>query len=294
MAILYALLAAAAYGVSDFIGGIASRRVAALHVLVISYPVGGLLMATMLPWYGGPISATTWSWSVAGGAAGLTGVALLYSALAQAPMNIVSPVTAVMSALVPVFGGVVRGERPHLLAWLGIVLGLVAVVLISRQPSDHPHGPVGARPLLMAVGAGVGFGAYFICLASADHDSGMWPVVISRVCSSLLVLPLVVGPFAVSRLPPLGRRAHSGGGAPGALTGAVVVLAVVAGILDASANVAFLLASRHGLLSLSGVITALYPAGTVLLAVLILKEHTGKLQRAGLGLATAAVVLLTR
>lgn len=277
MGILFALLAAAAYGVSDFIGGIASRRVSAMNVLLVSYPVGGVLMAALLGFYGGPVSANTLAWSLGGGVAGMTGVALLYSALALAPMNVISPVTAVMAAVVPVFAGVIKGERPHLLAWLGIVLGLVAVVLISRQPSDHPHGPIGWKPLTMAVVAGIGFGVYFVCLAESDHDSGLWPVVISRACSAVLVLPLVLtgGRYVRLRLPTLW-------------------LAAVAGVLDATANVAFLLASRHGLLSLSGVITALYPAGTVLLAVLILKERTGKVQRVGLGVATAAVVLLTR
>ena len=277
MAILFALLAAAAYGISDFVGGIASRRVPALTVLLVSYPIGGIIMAGALPFYGGPISLNTLLWSIGGGFAGLAGVALMYTALSRAPMNIISPVTAVMAAVVPVFGGVVQGERPHDLAWFGIVLGLIAVVLISRQPTDAPHGPIGWQPLAMAVLAGVGFGAYFICLAQSDSGSGMWPVVISRATSAVLVLPLAFAGAAFVRInrPTLG-------------------LAAVAGVLDATANVGFLLASRHGLLSLSGVITSLYPAGTVLLAVLILKEHTGKVQRAGLGLATAAVVLLTR
>ncbi|HJQ00991.1 MAG TPA: EamA family transporter [Jatrophihabitans sp.] len=277
MAVLFALLAAAAYGISDFVGGIASRRVSAFSVLLISTPLGALLMAALLPVYGGPVSAGTLGWSLAGGAAGLVGVLLLYSALALAPMNIISPVTAVMSAVVPVFGGVLLGERPHPLAWAGIAVGLLAVVLVSRQPEDHPHGPVGWLPLAMAVIAGVGFGAYFICLARSDHDSGIWPVLISRACSAVLILPLALTG---------GRRRRLGPSLLG--------LATVAGALDATANLAFLLASRHGLLSLSGVITALYPAGTVLLAVLILKEHTGRLQRTGLGLAAAAVVLLTR
>ena len=277
MAILFALLAAGAYGVSDFIGGLASRRVPAITVLVASYPIGALLMAAMLSVYGGPVSASTLTWSVAGGVAGLAGVALLYTALGQAPMNVISPVTAVLSAVVPVLAGVLQGERPHLLAWLGMALGLAAVVLISRQPADHPHGPIAWRPLLMAVLAGVGFGAYFVCLAQSDPDSGLWPVVLSRLVSAILVLPLAAVGAAFVRMPP-----------------AVLRLAAVAGVLDATANLGFLLASRHGLLSLSGVITALYPAGTVLLAALILKETTGRVQRIGLGVATAAVVLLTR
>jgi drug/metabolite transporter (DMT)-like permease len=275
--VLFALIAATAYGISDFIGGFASRRVSALNVLLISYPVGGAVMAAGLPLFGGPVSTQTLAWSLAGGVFGLAGVALLYSALAVAPMNIVSPVTAVMSAVVPVVGGVLRGERPQLLAWLGILLGLVAVVLISRQPSDHSHLPANWQPLLMSVLAGLGFGAYFVCLASTDHDSGMWPVVISRLCSAVLVVPLLCTVDRFARPP-----------------GGVLGLAAVAGALDATANVAFLLSSRHGLLSLAGVITALYPAGTVLLAMMILKERTGTVQRAGLAIAVASVVLLTR
>jgi drug/metabolite transporter (DMT)-like permease len=277
MGVLFALIAAAAYGISDFAGGFASRRVSALNVLLVSYPLGCAVMAAALPFYPGPVSARTLLWSLAGGVAGLAGVALMYSALAVAPMNIISPVTAVMSAAVPVLGGVLRGERPALLAWLGILLGLVAVVLISRQPDNHPHPRVGWRPLLVAVLAGVGFGCYFICLASTDHDSGMWPVVLSRLCSAVLVVPLLltVDRFVRQPLPVFG-------------------LAALCGVLDALANLAFLLASRHGLLSLAGVITALYPAGTVLLAMAILKERTGGMQRAGLAMAACAVVLLTR
>jgi drug/metabolite transporter (DMT)-like permease len=277
MAVLFALLAAAAYGVSDFVGGLASRRVPAITVVMLSYPLGAVLMAGLLPFYSGPISTGTLAWSAAGGVAGLLGIGLLYTTLGQAPMNIISPITAVMSAVVPILGGVLQGERPHLPAWFGIALGLLAVTLISRQPEDHPHGPIGWRPVALAVLAGVGFGAYFICLARTDDDSGIWPVVLSRLVAALLALPVAVLAAGFVRMPR-----------------PVLALACTAGALDAVANLGFLLASRHGLLSLSGVITALYPAGTVLLAVLLLKEHTGALQRVGLAVAVVAVVLLTR
>jgi drug/metabolite transporter (DMT)-like permease len=277
MAVIFALLAAGVYGVSDFIGGFASRRAPAITVLLVSEPVGAVLMAAMLPIYGGPLTGSTVAWSAGAGVAGVIGVALLYTGLARAPMNVISPVTAVMSGVVPVAAGVVQGERPHLLAWLGVALGLVAVTLISRQPEDHPHGPIGWRPLTMAVLAGVGFGFFFICLAGTDSDSGMWPVVVSRLVASVLLVPAAAVAGGFVRMP-----------------GPVLKLALLGGFLDAVANLAFLLASRNGLLSLSSVITALYPAGTVLLAVLLLKERTGNVQRVGLGIAAAAVVLLTR
>jgi drug/metabolite transporter (DMT)-like permease len=147
---------------------------------------------------------------------------------------------------------------------------------VSYQPGDHPHEPIGLRILALACVSGVGFGVYFICLARADHDSGLWPLVISRLTSAALILPL-----ARSR------------GVAQPLTGRVLRLAVLAGVLDASANLFFLLASRHGLLSVASVITSLYPAMTVLLAVLVLHEHTGRLQRVGLAMAAASIVLIS-
>jgi drug/metabolite transporter (DMT)-like permease len=274
--VVFALLAAVIYGTGDFVGGFASRHRSAITVLLYAYPVGALLMLALLPAFAGPLDARTALLGVAGGIGGMVGVIVMYSLMAQAPMNIISPVTAVLAAVVPVGFGVLVGERPHLSAWLGIAIGLVAVVFVSYTPDDHPHGPVGVRILALACLSGVGFGIYFICLARADHDSGLWPLVISRLTSAALIVPL-----ARSR-----RVAQP-------LTGRVLRLAVLAGVLDASANLFFLLASRHGLLSLASVITSLYPAMTVLLAVLVLSEHTGRLQRVGLAMAATSIVLIS-
>ncbi len=276
MVVLFALLAAASYGVSDFLGGFASRAAKALTVLLHNYPAGALVMIALLPLFPGPVSMSTLLWSVAGGAAGMTGVGLMYSAMAVAPMNVISPVTGVLAAVVPVLAGVVLGERPAVLVWLGMVLALVAVVLITRSPDDHPHGPLTRVSVLMALGAGVGFGIYFVCLSRSDTDSGLWPVVIARVAASLLLLPVALRAGAVSRMP-----------------ARITLLALTAGAVDAASNLAFLLASRHGYLSVAGVITALYPAGTVLLAIVLLKERTGRIQWLGMGMAVVAVVLIT-
>ena len=206
----------------------------------------------------------------------MTGVGLMYSAMAVAPMNVISPVTGLLAALVPVLAGVALGERPAALVWLGMALALAAVVFITRTPQDHPHGPLSWTPVLMALGAGVGFGAYFVCLARTDRDSGLWPVVIARVTSSVLVLPVAVRAGALTRLP-----------------ARIAGLALIAGTVDAASNLAFLLASRHGYLSVAGVITALYPAATVLLAIAVLKERTGRIQWVGMAMAVVAVVLVT-
>jgi drug/metabolite transporter (DMT)-like permease len=274
--VVFALLAAVIYGTGDFVGGFASRHRSAITVLLYAYPVGALLMVALLPAFAGTLDTRTALLGVGGGIGGMLGVIVMYSLMARAPMNIISPVTAVLAAVVPVGFGVLVGERPHLSAWLGIAIGLVAVVFVSYAPDDHPHGPVGIRILALACVSGLGFGIYFICLARADHDSGLWPLVISRLTSAALIVPL-----ARSR-----RVAQP-------LTGRVLRLAVLAGVLDASANLFFLLASRHGLLSLASVITSLYPAMTVLLAVLVLSEHTGRLQRVGLAMAATSIVLIS-
>jgi drug/metabolite transporter (DMT)-like permease len=215
-------------------------------------------------------------YGVAGGAAGLLGVVLMYSLMTVAPINVISPVTAVLAAIVPVVVGVVIGERPHVTAWSGIALGLSAVVLVSRTTEANPHGRMSARTLVLATLSGLGFGLYFVFLARAGDHSGLWPLVISRFSSALMIVPLarVRGAFTM-------------------VHGRMLGVIVVAGACDALANMCFLIASRHGLLSLASVLTSLYPAITVLLAVSLLREHTSTTQRIGLGLALGSIVLIT-
>jgi uncharacterized membrane protein len=274
--VVLGLAAAVLYGVGDFAGGIASRRLTAVSVLLVSYPVGAVLMAALLPAFGGRASLHSILFGIAGGASGLVGVVLLYSLMTVAPINVISPVTAVLAAIVPVVVGVGIGERPPLTAWLGIVLGLGAVVLVSRTTEDHPHGRIGAGVIALAFVSGLGFGMYFVFLARAGHDSGLWPLVVSRFASALLIVPLAAA-----------RKAFT------VVRGRLLAVVVLAGSCDALANMCFLLASRHGLLSLASVLTSLYPATTVILAVWLLREHTSMTQRIGLGLAAGSIVLIT-
>lgn len=276
MTVVLGLAAAVLYGIGDFAGGIASRRHTAVTVLLLSYPVGAVLMAAMLPLFPGHLDARAFAFGLAGGAAGLLGVIVMYSLMTVAPINIVSPVTAVLAAIVPVITGVVIGERPAAAAWFGIALGLGAVVLVSRTTDDHPHGRVGPRILALACLSGLGFGLYFVLLARAGSHSGLWPLVVSRFSSAALIVPLA--------------RAR---GAVALVRGRMAAVVVLAGACDALANMCFLLATRHGLLSLASVLTSLYPATTVLLAVWLLREHTSPVQRVGLALAGASIVLIT-
>lgn len=276
MIVILALVAAGLYGIGDFVGGLASRQRSAIALLLYAYPIGGVLMTVSLLFVPGHAGPRTIVLGASGGLAGMVGVILMYSALAVAPMNIISPVTAVLAAIVPVGFGVAVGERPAVTAWIGILLGLFAVIMVSRTPDDHPHGRVPVRVMTMAVLAGVGFGVYFICLARNPHSSGAWPVVISRFTSAILIYPLARSTKNVTLM-----------------RGRLLALAIVAGLCDAGANLFFLLASRHGYLSLASVITSLYPAATVVLAIVVLHERTGRLQRIGLALAALSIVLIT-
>ncbi|HEU5008921.1 MAG TPA: DMT family transporter [Jatrophihabitantaceae bacterium] len=276
MTVVLGLAAAIAYGLGDFVGAFASRRHSAVTVLLHSYPVGAVLMLLMLPAFPGSVDGRVIGFGIAGGIAGLVGVVIMYGLMVIAPMNVISPVTAVLAAIVPVIFGVIVGERPHLIAWFGIAIGIAAVLLVSRTTEDHPQGKIAMRVLALAFVAGLGFGFYFIFLARAGNDSGLWPLVISRLASAALIVPLA-------------QRRH----AIAAIRGRMLAITILAGACDALANMFFLLASRHGLLSLASVLTSLYPAVTVILAVGLLHEHTSKVQRAGLGLAAASIVLIT-
>jgi drug/metabolite transporter (DMT)-like permease len=270
------LLAAVLYGTGDFLGGLTSRRANAVTVLLHSYPVGAVLMALLLPAFPGTLTGRAALFGVLGGAAGLVGVVVMYHLMTLAPMNVISPVTAVLAAFVPVVAGVALGERPRILAWIGVAAGLVAVVLVSRTDENHPHGRIPVSVLLLATVSGLGFGLYFVFLARAGDSSGLWPLVISRFASALMIVPLAARRRAMFRL-----------------RGTTLGLVAAAGVCDAGANMAFLLASRYGLLTLAAVLTSLYPAVTVLLAVGLLREHASPVQRAGLVLAAASVVLIT-
>ena len=280
MSVVLSLIAALAYGVSDFLGGLASRGAPARLVLTLSYPFGIVLMVVLLPVVGGQLDPATVAWGCVGGMAGATGVVLLYAGLATGPMGVVAPLTAVSSAVVSVGVGVGLGERPSTLAYFGGLLALGAVVLVSRGPGrDGASSPVTVRAVLLALLAGAGFGSYFCALHETPSTSGMWPLVISRAAGAVLI----VGSAARHRALPIRS-----------MDGAAVRLAFAAGALDAAAHLAYLLAVRHGLLALVSVLVALYPAATVGLATVVLGERTGRAQRLGLVIAAGSVALIAR
>ena len=287
MAIAAALACALVYGSADFLGGLAARRVSAIAVVVWSQAVGLAVLLPALAVMGGAPSASDLLWGAACGVAGGFAVALLYRGLAIGTMGVVSPVTAVLAAAVPVTFGVLRGERPAPLAAAGIACAFVAVVLVSAatpaptaEESDAPlaraEKPRRFPPgLPEAVGAGSAFGFLFIGLAQAHAAAGLFPMLAMRLTS----LGLIGGGALLLRRPLRVSR-------PAFRTVAW------AGALDMAANVLYVIASHAGALSIVAVLTSLYPAATVALAAVALRERLVPVQWAGVGIAFAGVACI--
>lgn len=307
MAIILACCAATIFGVADFVGGTASRRMHPLLVTLLAQLAGVAALVVLALTLGG--SSGTWHsnsllWGVLAGVAGGIGMPMLYRALAIGPMNVVAPLVALTSAIVPVFFGLLLGERPSALAWVGIVLAVVAgtVVGMSGAPADdgvalgapvgEPLGAAPARPMtgvVLGLLSGFCFGGFYVLLARTDPVAGLWPVVSARGAGSVLagVVLVIALRLATSRsqgAEPTTEPANLGwaGWRPAAL----------AGVLDASANGLYLLAAQRGQLAVVGSIMGLYPASTVLLARYLHGERIGPTQRVGLLLAVPAVVLI--
>lgn len=272
--IILALGSSVAYGVTDFLGGMAARRIPVLLLGSITQPLGLLLLLLFIPFTEGVLSQEAIVWGAVSGLGGAAAYICLFRALAIGPMSVASPLSAVVAVILPVAAGVLFGERLPWVAWVGIGLGIGAVLMVSQVHEDAPH-PVTARMLWLAGGAGVFISVFLVALERSPSDSGLWPLVVIRVVTSVLLLALALGARSFSRPPK-----------------DALVLGATSTVLDVAATFLFLLATREGLLSIVAVITALYPAATVLMARFVLKEHLQLVQRAGLALAAVSVSLL--
>ncbi|WP_094286059.1 EamA family transporter [Mycobacterium lehmannii] len=272
-----ALASALGYGISDFVGGLASRRVAALRVVLVSYPIALVVLAVLAVPIGGDVSQGAVVWGVLCGVAQAFGVWWFYAALGSGPISVVSPLTAILVAGIPVGIGLALGERPGLIAGVGVVLALVAVVLVSREASDEDVTEHRFTPTVawLTVGSGVAFGLNFVLIDQAPVDAKLWPLVFARASATAVVVLIAL--LSHNLRPP---------------SGAPLRLAVLAAFIDVGANIAMLLALQAALLSLAGVLMSLYPAATVLLAIVVLRERVTRWQVLGMVLALAAVAMI--
>ena len=283
MFIVFALAAAVLYGSADFLGGAATRQSRALSVASLSVPAGAVVMLLAAVLAGGSVPTAGLGWAVAAGATGAVGLIVFYNGLAAGPMSVVAPVSALMSTVLPVGVAVASGERLSARVYAGVVACLVAIVLVSLERGtvqgrtrDH-HAAL--RGVGYGIAAGALFGVFFVFLRYAGSSGVFWPVGVARLAACVVVLAAAV----LARARPAWREAG----------GRVLVAAVASGALDASANLFYVLATRAGLFGIAVVLTSLYPGITVLLARLVLRERMHTVQRIGLLLAAAGVVLVT-
>ena len=277
MAIILALISSALFGAGDFLGGVASRRTHVLVVVGASHVVGLFLILSVAPFMADTITLRDLGLGGIAGIAGVVGITCLYHSLSRGPMALVAPITAVSNAAVPALWGIYFGDRLSAPQTVGVVLGLAAILLVSRVSGEEPT--VGnATPGLigMALLSGVGFGGFFICMDLTTEATTPWPLVSARVVSAGIALILLTR----MRRSPIPRRDE----ARGAIVGA--------GVLDMTANLAILIAVHHGMLSLVVVLGSLYPASTVLLARYVLQERMARTQVVGLVVALAAIAAI--
>jgi drug/metabolite transporter (DMT)-like permease len=272
MSVLFALLASLIYGAADFYGGMGGRRMATIVVVFWSQLVGLILGVVVSLFFPAPsLELSDLIWGAVAGLVGTGGIFALYQGLARGRMSVVSPLAALLSALIPLGIGLGMGERPLPLEWMGVALALPAIWLVSRAGDQGDDSPVGVG---YGIVAGLGFGLFFAAIAQTGDGAGFWPLVGARV-SSVVLMAMAMAVRRVA-IPPRGTR----------------LLVASVGLGDIAANVFLLLAFRAGLVTLVAVLASLYPAVTVLLAVVLLREPMNRPQRLGLALAAAAVVLI--
>ena len=272
-AVLLSLLSAASYGLADFVGGVNSRRVSPWSVALVAQLSGAalvLLLTLVVP--GDPTRADL-GWSLVAGLGNGFGTAFLYRGFSSGRMGVVAPVSGVGAAVVPVAVGVLTGERPGALVWIGILIALPAIWLVAREPATGPT-RLGAG-LLDGVLAGLGFGSLFAALAQIPAGAGFLPLALNQVVAGVAIVAVATA----MRAPwvPRDRRALGG---------------MVSGALGALATGSFLVATHSGYLTVTAVIASLYPAFTVMLAAAVLREHVHRAQAVGLGMCAVAVTLV--
>ena len=281
LTLIYGVTCALFYGSADYAGGRASRTTSSIGVTASSQVFGWALVLALVPFLGGS-GPTTRALVVGGlgGVCGATGLLLLYRALSLAAMSVVSPITAVLSAVVPVIAGVIIGEGLTTTQALGVALALTAIALISRGGDDahdaHEHH---RRPSLSLLAtsfiAGIFFGLFVVALDRAGDDVGVWPLVTAKpvgvAFAVVVALSQGVGPIVP-------RNALG--------------LTLAAGAADMTANVFATLSAQAGQVAIAGVLVSLYPASTVVLARFVDHEKITRIQLIGFAIAVAALVLI--
>ncbi|HLI91114.1 MAG TPA: DMT family transporter [Ktedonobacteraceae bacterium] len=271
--VIFGLAASLCWGSGDFSGGLASRRANASSVVLAAYAVGFVLLTALALIWREPLPGSfDVMWGALAGLAGAVGLIAFYTALSIGNMGIAAPLSAMLTAGLPVIFAAFTTGLPNPFQIGGFILALLAIGLISRpeRATGRPKG------IGLALVAGCGFGCFFILISRVSHGETFWPLAVARLTSVLLLL--VIGLIRRQRVQ------------PAILT---MPLVLCAGTLDAIGNAFFVLATHSGRLDVAAILSSLYPAATVLLAVLVLRERVSRIQTVGILLALLAVPLIS-
>jgi drug/metabolite transporter (DMT)-like permease len=271
-----ALAASLSWGIADFGGGIGTRRVQVVWVLVVSQVAGlALVGALALVTQPHPPSGRELAWGAFGGVMGAVGLGSFYRALAVGTMGIVGPISAT-GAIVPLAYGLARGERPSALQALGIVVAVAGVIAASLEPLPEGTGRKLATGVPLALLAALGFGSSILGLNRVSQAGVVWGTLTLR----LAVVPIVC--LAALLIRPSAARLR-----------ATLPILVAAGLFDTGANLLYGGSARHGLISVVSVLGSLYPVVIVVLARFVLAERIARPQLAGVAVALAGVALIS-
>ncbi len=294
LSVILAFTGSLIYGASDFFGGIGARRWNSVAVTFASSSVGLIFILVCLLFVPGTWSAGVLLWGILAGLAGVSSLILLYACLAIGPMSILAPIMGLISATLPVVVGLATGEHLGSTGIAGLIVGLIAIVLICLVP-DSKAVRASLRGILLAVGAGLCVGLYLVFIDQSPSNSGLAPLTIVFLVSVVATGGVLVSRHLIRRLTPTPAeppRPETLDPDP-APRMPPLLAAALAGVTDAPATIMFLVALRLGDLAIVSVLSALAPAGTVVLAAVLLRERIALLQWLGLAAALAAAALLS-
>jgi drug/metabolite transporter (DMT)-like permease len=283
------LSAAASWGAADFSGGLATKRSNVFGVVVVAHGIGLLMMLALAVLAREHVPASTsLLWGLAAGSVGGAGLACLYKALAVGKMGLTAPLSAVISALVPIVFSFSTAGLPHGLQLFGFGLAIVSIWLIATQSGSAGE----SEGLGLAVAAGFGLGGFLLFIKFAGTQAVFWPLVAARAASFVLMCGILIGRRRAEnsemQSAKVSNSPQSWKPGPGTLR-----YVLLAGILDSGANALYVAATQRGRLDVAAVLSALYPASTVILARIFLKERWSRIQTAGMIAALVAVGMVS-
>lgn len=292
-----ALLAALLWGGGDFAGGFATKRGSPLQIIAIAQGLDVLLLIATCAWQHTPLpSATALLWGFGGGLLNGLGLICLYTALAMAEMGLAAALAGLLTAALPVIADAFLEGMPAPRQLAGFLLAAVAIWRIAAAPTDAPREQQ-RRSLILASLAGLGFGLFLICSRQASREALLWPLLLSRLAGVLVALLLL----AIYRQPVARNVETTSSGAElravlawQPVTAAVVWLGFIAGVLDLAGNLLYMWATEIGRMDVAAVLASLYPASTIVLALMLLRERPTRGQAVGMGLALVALLLIAR